>query len=637
MRSYFLHVFLISLLSILLFSSGAMSIAFAGERPHESGNPSVLQTISGEASEAASAYDFNEFDENWTMRDGTNIPLYIFSPIQKTEGETFPVVIMVNGWGVDKSMCLWDGQRFAKRGYITIAMTARGWFRAGGEIGCMNPDLEIKDISDVITLVSQDQRFPVLKDEKGPVVGVTGYSMGGCFTYLIAPRQDPRAGDPCDPRIRAVVPMHGSFDLLFSLYPNDCFKLLLTTMLLSLSYMGNLSGFLMNLVFIASDEKLDGWQKWESISKAVSGLMEQPINNVSTDLPSVYNIVIGRHMENAEEAKQFLRVRSTRYWCDEEYDGKVEHPITVPMLVIAGFNDDLFFSNEGLMSYNSAVGPKRIIITNHGHVGDAGLIMGDKMPLTQEGEWMTQQVDNWFDHYLKGADNGVDNEPRVSFYRDQDPANYGEASDYPIPGTSQVSFFLDNGKNGEGKLSGNRARGASSQADLLMNIGFTGSISIPYMKDVTDLFNGQLIGIPNRIKLFDIPYTKHSYVSDPLTRDVTIMGAPRVELYYQGSQIFIQLDPCVYEVGPDGNETLVSMGWYEGYNTQPWSMNNTASKPIEMQACYHRFPAGSRIKLEIATADFPQANPTWDFAWIWLYHNKKMPSRLMLPVVPDGT
>jgi len=66
-------------------------------------------------------------------------------------------------------------------------------------------------------------------------------------------------------------------------------------------------------------------------------------------------------------------------------------------------------------------------------------------------------------------------------------------------------------------------------------------------------------------------------------------------------------------------------------------MNNTASKPIEMQACYHSFPAGSRIKLEIATADFPQANPTWDFAWIWLYHNKKMPSRLMLPVVPDGT
>ncbi len=624
MRSCLTRIFLVLSISLLIFASGAMGTVFAAGKPDKSLNSS-------------SVYDFNEFDENWTMRDGTSIPLYIFSPIQKTEGETFPVVIMVNGWGVDKSMCLWDGQRFAKRGYITIAMTARGWFRAGGEIGCMNPDLEIKDISDVITLVSQDKRFAVLKDEKGPVVGVTGYSMGGCFTYLIAPRQDPRAGDPCDPRIRAVVPMHGSFDLLFSLYPNDCFKLLLTTMLLSLSYVGNLSGFLMNLVFIASDEKLDGWQKWESISKAVSGLMEQPINNVSTDLPKVYNIVIGRQMENAEEAKQFLRVRSTRYWCDEEYDGKVEHPITVPMLVIAGFNDDLFFSNEGLMSYNSAVGPKRIIITNHGHVGDAGLIMGDKMPLTQEGEWMTEQVDNWFDHYLKGADNGVDNEPRVCFYRDQDPANYGEASDYPIPGTSQMSLFLDQATNGAGRLSSTKARSDKSAADLLINIGFTGSISIPYMKDVTDLFNNQLIGVPNRMNLFDVPFSKASYVSQPLTKDVTVMGPPRVELYYQGSQKFTQLDPCISEVRPDGSENIVSIGWYEGYDEQPGGMENTAAKPIEMQACYHRFPAGSRIKLEIATADFAQAYPNFDFAWIWLYHNKAMPSRLMLPVVPNGT
>ena len=614
-----------------------MSIAFAGERPHESGNPSVLQTISGEASEAASAYDFNELDEDWTMRDGTNIPVSIFNPIPKSTPESFPVIIMVNGWGVDKSMCWLAGQHYARRGYITIAMTARGWFRAGAEIGCMNPDLEIKDLSDVITKVSEDKRFPVLTDEKGPVVGVTGYSMGGCFTYLIAPRENPRPGDPCDPRVRAVVPMHGSFDLLFSLYPNDCFKLLLTTMLLSIAYTGNVSGFMMNLFTIAFDDKLDDGQKMSSLSKAVWGLTEQPINNVCPDLVNIYNIVLQRRMENAEEAKQFMRLRSARYWCDEEYDGTVEHPITVPMLIVAGFNDDLFLANEGLMAYGSAEGPKRIIITNHGHVGDVGITMGDKLPLMAEGEWAVEQMDGWFDRYLKGIDNGAEKEPRVCFYRDQDPTNYGQADQYPIPGTSQVSFFLDNGKNSEGRLSGNRARGASSQADLLVNIGFTGSISLPYMKDVTDLFNGQLIGIPNRIKLFDIPYTKRSYVSDPLTRDVTIMGVPRVELYYQGSQIFTQLDPCVYEVGPDGNETLVSMGWYEGYNTQPWSMNNTASKPIEMQACYHSFPAGSRIKLEIATADFPQANPTWDFAWIWLYHNKKMPSRLMLPVVPDGT
>jgi putative CocE/NonD family hydrolase len=612
------------LLSLLLLSGVFIGQARAAGVAADTA-PAVSQQDPG-------AYDFNELDENWTMRDGTNIPLYIFNPIPKTNGENFPVVIMVNGWATDKSMCLWDGQRFARRGYITIAMTARGWFRAGGEIGCMNPDLEIKDLSDVITLVSEDARFPVLKDEKGPVVGVTGYSMGGCFSYLIAPRQDPRAGDPCDPRVRAVVPMHGSFDLLFSLYPNDCFKLLLTTMLFALSYTGNMSGFLMNLVFTMSDEKLDGWQKWESISTAVSALMQQPISNVSSQFPEIYNIVIGRHMDREEEARQFLRIRSARYWCDEEFDGTVEHPFTVPMLILTGFQDDLFFANEGMMAYNSAVGPKRMIITNHGHVGDAGLVMGDRLPLTQEGEWVTEQVDNWFDHYLKGADNGADKEPRVCFYRDQDPADYGEAVDYPLPGTRQMSLFLD-----QGKLAGNKPRSANSSADFLINIGFTGSISIPYMKDVTDLFNGQLIGIPNRMNLFDVPLSKISYVSQPLKNDVTIMGPPEVELYYQGSTKFTQLDPFISEITPDGSENLVSVGWYEGYTEQPGAMQNTAGKPIEMQAIYHRFKAGSRIKLEIATADFPMTYPNFEFAWIWLYHNRSMPSRLILPVVPDGT
>ena len=187
--------------------------------------------------------------------------------------------------------------------------------------------------------------------------------------------------------------------------------------------------------------------------------------------------------------------------------------------------------------------------------------MGDKMPLTQEGEWITEQVDDWFDHYLKGADNGAEQEPRVCFYRDNDPANYGEADDYPIPGTSQMSLFLDQAADGTGRLSRTKARSGRSEADLLINIGFTGSISIPYLKDVTDLFNGQLIGIPNRMNLFDVPFSKVSYLSEPLTRDVPIMGPPRVELYYQGSQKFTQLDPCISEVAPDGSENIVSIGW----------------------------------------------------------------------------
>ncbi len=64
-------------------------------------------------------------------------------------------------------------------------------------------------------------------------------------------------------------------------------------------------------------------------------------------------------------------------------------------------------------------------------------------------------------------------------------------------------------------------------------------------------------------------------------------------------------------------------------------MNDTASRPIEMQACCHRFRAGSSIKLMITTADPPQALNYFTLAAIWLCCGGEMPSRLVLPVVPS--
>lgn len=141
---------------------------------------------------------------------------------------------------------------------------------------------------------------------------------------------------------------------------------------------------------------------------------------------------------------------------------------------------------------------------------------------------------------------------------------------------------------------------------------------------------------PSHIDLFDIPFTGQNYVSDSLSGDVTIMGAPKVVTYYQSSQDYTQLDPWVYDVAPDGTETLISQGWYEGHHDgKAWEMANNASHPIEMQACYHKFTAGHRIKLKITTADLIMALPLFTPAFIWLYHGKEMPSSLILPVVPN--
>ena len=53
-----------------------------------------------------------------------------------------------------------------------------------------------------------------------------------------------------------------------------------------------------------------------------------------------------------------------------------------------------------------------------------------------------QQVDRSFDRYLKGVENGVEDEAPVAFYRDHAPEDYGEAETYPFRACNRSSYFL---------------------------------------------------------------------------------------------------------------------------------------------------------------------------------------------------
>lgn len=575
-------------------------------------------------------------DETWTMRDGTRLPVSVFYPSggAAAQGTTYPVILFIHPWDCEKTFFEGAAPQYAARGYVCVTFTVRGWFGAEGEIGCMDPAYEVRDISDIITLVSEDGRFPVLRDEMGPVVGVTGYSMGGCLSYLIAPRKDPRPGDPGDTRIRAVVPMHGGTDLVYSILPNGASKALWGVFLVAGSYIGNISGFMLSTVNLALREDLGAWQKLTALVGQVFKLAS-PISSVTPTLAWITGAAMQRRIEDVEKGRQYLRERSLRYWCDEEYDGVVEHPVTAPMLMVAGWNDDIFYANEVLRALSTCMdAPARAIITNHGHVGGMGGNFSIPLPGNAEYDWVNAEIEAWLDHYLKGEDNGADEAPAVSFYRG--PGDYGEASSYPLPGTMGESLYLGASAAG-GMLTASAPNGTSSGADLLINLGITGSISLPFYQDVTEMMGGETMQIPIKLRLLTIPLTERSYVSGPLAEDLTIVGAPLLEAYYQSSAPFTQLIPTLYEVAPDGTETLVSRGFYEGYDPRTWTTLSTSDEPVEMQACYHRFAEGGRVKLEIATADLLTIWPHWGLSFIQLMHSPGAASRLILPAVPDGS
>jgi putative CocE/NonD family hydrolase len=586
------------------------------------------------ASEAASA-EIQRVDETWTMRDGIRLPVSVFYPAgygAEAAAAAFPAIIFIHPWDCEKTFFEGAAAEYAARGYVCITFTVRGWGGAEGSIGCMDPEYEVRDISDVITLVSEDGRFPVLRDERGPVVGIMGYSMGACLSYLISPREDPRPGDPGDPRVRAVVPMHGGTDLVFSILPNGGAKAFWGVFLVAGSFIGNIAGLFLGSLNTIMRQDLNPWQKLTTLLSQF-GNFGPLFSNVTPTLGWIVGAALERRVEDVEEGRQYLRERSMRYWCDEEYDGVVEHPVTAPMLMVAGWNDDIFYANEALRAFSTCMeAPARLIVTNHGHMGGIGSNFSIPLPGNAEYDWVNDQVEMWFDHYLKGEDNGADKAPRISFYRG--PGDYGEADAYPLPGTSSTPLYLDSSVTG-GALSSSPPGGGASPSDLLINIGITGSISLPYYQDVTEMFGGEAMTIPSRLKMLNIPLTERAYISEPLQEDLAIMGTPMLEVYYQSSANFTQLIPWIYEVAPDGTETLVSRGFYEGYDPRTWTTLNTLDKPVEMQACYHRFPKGSRIKLEISTADLLTTLPVFGLSFIQLMHRPGEASRLVLPVVPE--
>ncbi|MDY6794958.1 MAG: CocE/NonD family hydrolase C-terminal non-catalytic domain-containing protein [Actinomycetota bacterium] len=387
---------------------------------------------------------------------------------------------------------------------------------------------------------------------------------------------------------------------------------------------------MIKLLSVLIDERSTGLDKLYEIIDVMWEL--PPITDVTPELPFIYGAVVQRRIECEDEAKYMLKQRWARYWCDEDYEEMVEHPIEAPILILAGLNDDIFYANEGLMAFNSTDAPKRTIITNRGHVGCYPGPYPMEMPENPESEWIMGEIDRWFDRWLKGIQNGVEDEPSVAFYRDSDPDVYGMADEYPLPGTYRVYLYLG---DGAANLNTEAPQGWFSWPDVIFNTGITGSVSVPYFNDATTLMDGKPLDLPSSIKLLEIPFTECEFATAPLEEDLTIMGPPMLELYYQSQQRFVQLVPFIYEVTPEGDEILVSRGWYEGQKLEPWSLVDTADAPVEMQAVYHHFQEGSRIKLEITTADLPMTWPYRGFDLILLHHSKDAPSRLMLPVVPD--
>ncbi|KOT77220.1 CocE/NonD family hydrolase [Streptomyces sp. WAC 06783] len=259
------------------------------------------------------------------------------------------------------------------------------------------------------------------------------------------------------------------------------------------------------------------------------------------------------------------------------------------------------------------------------HLGEPGPAIG-----------YLQEVVRWFDHWLKGADNGVMDGPMLSAWMQDSvppstsyetrPGRWVGEPDWPSPHIRSVARPLFRHRIGaDGEECGDRGCGVLTVQSPLSVGQFAGKWAsynappdLPYDQREED--GGSLV--------FD---------SDRLTERVEILGSPTVELDLSVSEPVAMVAARISDVAPDGRATRVTYGvlnlaHHETIGEpEPLEPGRRYRATVQLNGVAQAFPPGHRIRLSLSTSYWPLAWPPPRPATLTVHEGT---STLTLPVRP---
>jgi putative CocE/NonD family hydrolase len=258
----------------------------------------------------------------------------------------------------------------------------------------------------------------------------------------------------------------------------------------------------------------------------------------------------------------------------------------------------------------------------------------------------------WFDHWLKGIDNGIMQEPPVRVFvmgRNQ----WRTAADWPIPGTRYVEhYFHGSGRAqtlwGDGRL--DRTRPGTEPPDSFVydpdDPAPTLGGSTCCGEDVTPVPMG-----PRDQRAGEWRPDVLCYTTPPLQADVEVTGPIRVVLWAASTAPDTDFTAKLVDVFPSGYAMNVAQGIirarYRDSFTAPALLEPGKIYRYELD-CWSSsncFRAGHRIRVEISSSNFPQfdRNPNTGHPFAQdtelaratqtIYHDAAHPSHILLPIV----
>lgn len=537
-----------------------------------------------------------------TMRDGVILVADVYRPMASGR---FPVILTQTPYNKEN---IPGNEYFVRRGYVHVVVDVRG---TGGSQGTWQSfgDAEQRDGYE---LVQWAARQPWSDGN----VGLWGASYMAINQFFTAAQHPPALK-----AIFPIVPMADSYrDIV-------------------------MSGGLMNTGFIPL---------WLALTTTTGVLpptytMEDPIRGATTVADHATGIF----------SFQLPTLAETVTGGDKAYDGpyhqsrspiRVADQIEVPTFIVGGLHD-LFQRGEPLLYEKlkeNHVQTKLLMGPwNHGNFGSG---------LPQDGVPTLDSIAlRWFDHYLKGMNNRIEEIPDVTQYV-LGEGRYEIQPDWPHPQLRPTKMYLEEGN----QLSENAPMEQQSPDTMIQN-PINGICSGSTNQWLIGLISATPCAKDNRLtELGEITYT-----TPVMKEDLKFSGPIGAEIWVTTTAEEAVLSVRVTDVAPDGTSTELTAGWLaaslrkvepeksriiQGNNLQPWHpftkeslMEVIPGKPIKLNI--EIFPTnavikkGHRLRVSIGPSDFPHAFSTipqfkkQTGGIIKLLHDPEHPSHVVLPVI----
>jgi putative CocE/NonD family hydrolase len=327
--------------------------------------------------------------------------------------------------------------------------------------------------------------------------------------------------------------------------------------------------------------------------------------------------------------------------------------VNVPILHVGGWHD-IFI--QGIL--NAFTG-----IQEHGGpaaAGDQNLIVGPwthaivsdqcgelSFPGSQAIDLVTLTVD-WFDRWLKGADNSINSLPAIQYYmmgdadQPEGPGNRWINADAWPPPAEETRFHL----RGGGALTLESPFATESPDSFLFDpedpVPTIGGRNLPENDIPAGSYDqGSVESRPDVLV----------YTTDPLMDSLAVAGRVRVDLWVSSDGLDTDFTAKLCDVYPDGRSMLVADGIIQARHrlsleTETFLVpGEVTGMSVDLWSTAVVFAPGHRIRLSVSSSNHPRfevnpntgepfrKNTTFRTAVQAVYHSQANPSALVLPVV----